>query len=205
MSFRFWLKQSWPFYLLTPFPSLPRNRNFDELLARTEGLWNAQHDRFVGAFDGLGVGGRGWLPYREESQTLTFVVASRPPSFERRRPWDGGRVPPRGEPGGGPPDGGRDPHHDPDMDDRFHRRPRRPPPAPEIPGSPTSSNTTSTHSSNLNSVLNGHWLPEVFRPDLPATPLEDSGQTYVMQATVFTKHILTTVQICIISPAYARL
>ena len=60
----------------------------------------------------------------------------------------------------------------------------RPPPAPDIPGSPTTSNTFSTQSSNLNSILSNHWLPEVFDQSRPSTLLEDTGQTYVMLASV---------------------
>ena len=168
-----------------------------------------QHDKFVNDFGGLGVGGRGQWFYCEGSQTLTSVVVSRPASFERRRPRDGYIPPRREEPYPDPRGGGRDPRRDPDIDDRLPRGPQRPPPppAPDAPGSPTTSstsNTFSSRSSNLNSVLSGHWLREVFHPNLPSTSLEDAGQTYVTLASAFVKHLLTAVQVRMSSPTYAR-
>ena len=152
---------------------------FDELIDKTEELLEAQEDRFAAAaFDGLDLGGSKYS-YCQGFQTLTILVELRPPSFERRRPRNGPRPLPRPEPFPEQRRGNRGNRPDLDVEDDFGRD-RRAPPAPEIPGSPTSSHTFSTHSSNINSVLNAHWLPDVFNQSRPATLLEDTGQTYVM-------------------------
>lgn len=144
---------------------LPRDPGyFEELIIKTEGLLDAQEDRFAAAFDGLDLGA---------------PVEPRPPSFERRRPRNDPRPAPRPEPFPEPRRGDRGNRPDLDVEDDVGRD-RRAPPAPEIPGSPTSSHTFSSHSSNLNSILNSHWLPDVFRQSRPATLLEDTGQTSIV-------------------------
>ena len=173
-------KSSRQILIVTHF-SLPHDpAYFDELIFKTEQLLDAQEDRFAAAFDGLGLGGPGKYSCCEKWQTLTFSVELRPPSFERRRPRNDPRPPPRPDPFPDPRRGNGANRRDPDFEDDDLGRDRRAPPAPEVPGSPTSSHTFSTHSSNLNSILNGHWLPVVFSQSQPSTLLEDTGQRYVM-------------------------
>ena len=164
---------------------------------------DVQEDKFAAAFDGLDLGGPGKYSYCVTLQTLIFLVEPRPPSFERRRPRNDSRPPPRPEPFPDPRRGDRGNRPDLDVEDDF-RRDRRAPPAPEIPGSPTSSHTFSTHSSNINSILNSHWLPVVFNQSRPATLLEDTGQTYVKLSSAVNYPLAEQNQIHYPGARYAR-
>ena len=60
----------------------------------------------------------------------------------------------------------------------------QPMPIPETPGSLNTFNTFSAWPPNPNSFLINHWLPRVFEQSRPSTLLEDTTQTYVMQASI---------------------